>query len=50
MQKNIYTIFLLRKTSYYSRLVMQKGAMADALVDGEIKMEKDQLLDFLLTS
>ena len=30
-------------------LVMQKGAMADALVDGEIKMERGQLLDFLLT-
>ena len=52
-QKDDLTIYtLMCKGTIDERiheLVMQKGAMADALVDGEIKMERGQLLDFLLT-
>ena len=31
-----------------NQLVERKGAMADALVDGKINVEKAQLLDFLI--
>lgn len=49
MQKNIYTICLLRKTSHYNELVERKGKMADALVDGKLNIDKGAMLDFLLS-
>ena len=35
-------------TKTFNELVEKKGAMADALVDGKINMDKGQLLDFLI--
>lgn len=52
-QKNNLTIYtLMCKNTIDERiheLVEKKGAMADALVDGKINMDKRELLDFLLT-
>jgi len=46
----IYTL-LTRNTidERIHELVEQKGAMSDALVDGQVKMERGQLVDFLLS-
>ena len=49
MQKNTYTICLLRKTSHYSKIVERKGKMADALVDGKLNIDKGAMLYFLLS-
>lgn len=49
MQKNIYMKCLLKRILNYNELVEKKGAMADALVDGKVNMDKGELLDFLLS-
>ena len=48
MQKNIYMKYLLKRRLNYNELVEKKGAMADALVDGKIAIDKKELLEFLI--